>query len=90
MFEATEKTETDLHFIMANNLSLPHIINYANLTFNSRNLKEAERFQNSVFIITFRATEKSVTELHILAMYLKTRSMKDPLHTINSSCMTEV
>lgn len=69
------------HFIMAKNLNLLKMINYANITPNSRNLKEAERLLSSDFVITFGATKKNGNELHILLSYV----LKDECHERDTS-----
>ena len=64
-------------------LSLNSVLNYGEITPNSRNLIEAERIIAGKLIITFRLTKKAERQLEIFALYLKTSGMKETPHSIN-------
>lgn len=70
---------------MSDSISLQAILNYGNITPNSRNLVEAERLIKSDFIITLGSTKVTENDIEILALCLKTSAMKDVPHTIKGT-----
>ena len=75
---------------MAKSINVHDIINYANITLNSRNLVEAERLLKSNFIITFGATQVSENAIEIFALCLKTSNMQEEPHTITGTIQKKI